>query len=248
MTCGADGLRLREIQAATLFDLAESGRLVEGSSPDRPVAPRLWIAGSAAGNVVRCRVDVGAAAAQAIEALVAHEPPMRAEHHAPRHLDDDVQILEAEAAVEDVSRELTYVFPATMRHWHEGPVVRSHTVEGLQLLEQLEASGMPEAFAAMGFGDARDLWPPWCIALEGDAVAAIAFAARLSPLAAEVGVATAPAFRRRGLAAAAAAEWASLPELDDRTLFYSADAENVSSQHVAERLGLALLGPSLSIR
>jgi hypothetical protein len=97
-----------------------------------------------------------------------------------------------------VSRELTYVFPATVRHWHEGPVVRSHSVEGAQLLEQLEANGMPEASAAMGFGDTRDLWPPWCVALEGDAVAAVAFAARLSPLAAEVGVVTAPAFRRRG--------------------------------------------------
>lgn len=248
VTGETDGLRLREIQAATLFDLAESGRLVEGSSPDRPVVPRLWIAGSAAGNLARLRVDVGAATAQAIEALVAREPPMGTADHAPRHLDDYVELLEVEAAVEDVSHELTYVFPATTTHWHEGPVVRSHTVEGAQLLERLEANGMPEALAAMGFGGTRDLWPSWCVALEGDAIAAVAFAARLSPFAAEVGVVTAPAFRGRGFAAAATAEWASLPALEGRILFYSADGANLSSQHVAERLGLAPLGPSFSIR
>ena len=92
-----------------------------------------------------------------------------------------------------------------------------------------------------------DFWPPWCVALQGDEIAAIAFAARLSPDAAEPGVGSVPAFRGRGLAAAATAGWAALPGLQGRALFYGTSRTNVSSQRVAVRLGLRFLGASLSI-
>jgi RimJ/RimL family protein N-acetyltransferase len=248
MTIEADGVRLRRIQAETLFELAGLSRLVRGTSPDRPVAPRVWIGGSADGNVVRVRVDVGADAAHTIEALVARERPLCAPADAPVHLGDYVRLLGAEAPVEEVSRELTYVFPAAPAHEHGMAVIRSDTNEGARLLAQLDADGMPEGLAAMGFRDSGDLWPPWCAVRDGGAVVSVAFTARLSASAAEVGVATEPASRGRGLAAAAVAEWASLPALEDRVRLYSTDAANGSSRRVAERLGLALLGPSISIR
>jgi predicted GNAT family acetyltransferase len=106
---------------------------------------------------------------------------------------------------------------------------------------------MPEALVALGFVDVGEFWAPWCVALEGDEIASIAFAARLGPAGAETGVATVPALRGRGFAAAATAGWASLPALDGRTLFYSTSRTNLSSQRVAQRLGLRFIGATFSI-
>ena len=85
-------------------------------------------------------------------------------------------------------------------------------------------------------------------ALDAGTVVSIACTARLSSIGAEVGVATVPASRGRGFAAAATVEWASLPSLEGHVLFYSTNAENISSQRVADRLELQFVGPSLSIR
>ena len=100
---------------------------------------------------------------------------------------------------------------------------------------------------ALGFVDGGELWAPWCVALHQDEVASIAFAARLGPSATETGVTTVPAFRGHGFAAAATAGWVSLPSLRGRALFYSTSRTNVSSQRVAQRLGLRFLGASLDI-
>jgi predicted GNAT family acetyltransferase len=106
---------------------------------------------------------------------------------------------------------------------------------------------MPESLLALGFVDGGELWAPWCVALHQDEVASIAFAARLGPSATETGVTTVPAFRGHGFAAAATAGWVSLPSLRGRALFYSTSRTNVSSQRVAQRLGLRFLGASLDI-
>ncbi|WP_312367172.1 GNAT family N-acetyltransferase [Ensifer sp.] len=82
--------------------------------------------------------------------------------------------------------------------------------------------------------------------VEGE-VASLAFAARLADNGAELGLVTTKAFRGQGFAAAATAGWTRLPTLRSRTLFYSTDRDNISSQRVAERLGLHLRGASLRI-
>jgi hypothetical protein len=59
--------------------------------------------------------------------------------------------------------------------------------------------GMPDGLAELGFRSTSDLWRPWCMArVDGD-VASIAFAARISEVGAELGVATVKALRGRGL-------------------------------------------------
>jgi RimJ/RimL family protein N-acetyltransferase len=60
--------------------------------------------------------------------------------------------------------------------------------------------------------------------------------------AAECGVWTQPAFRGRGYAAAVTSEWAAIMRSSGRYLFYSTDSDNASSQRVAERLRLRLIG------
>jgi GNAT acetyltransferase len=146
-----------------------------------------------------------------------------------------------------VERELTFMLPDSAPVSNGGSVVASGTPAGDELLARLEAEGMPAGLTGMGFADTGDLWPPWCAALSGGTLVSIAFAARLSPVGAEVGVATAPEARGRGLAAAVTAAWSCHVELAGRACFYTTDAENRSSRRVAERLGLRLLGPTISV-
>jgi predicted GNAT family acetyltransferase len=115
------------------------------------------------------------------------------------------------------------------------------------LLDRLARDGPPQVLADAGFKSVDDFWAPWCVALEDGEVAATAFAARLGPFGAEVGVYTFPGFRGRGLASAVTACWSSLAGLAGRNLFYSTQTTNRSSRRVAERLGLVRLGASLSL-
>jgi hypothetical protein len=182
----------------------------------------MWMGGSAAGNIVRIRVDVREQTAHAIEAL-------------------------AEAPVEEVSRGMTYAFLDSLEYEHGARVVSSHTREGAQLLARLQAEAMPEDLVELGFVDARDFWPPWCAALDEGTIASVAFTARLSSLGAEVGVATPlrladgasrqqrqPSGRRYRRSKVASSSTARTPP--------------ISSQRVADRLRLNFVGPSLLIR
>jgi hypothetical protein len=84
---------------------------------------------------------------------------------------------------------------------------------------------------------------PWAMAVEGALVTSICHTP--GPVwgrGAECGVWTRPGFRGRGLGAAATAAWAGLLRAPGRHLFYSTDAENLSSQRLTQRLGLRPLG------
>jgi hypothetical protein len=234
-----DGLELLAVQAATRFELDESGRILREHAPDLGVAPRLWFAGSADGNALRLRHDLADDLARTAAALVEAEPPLAAADAVPSCLGELASLLEGEP-----ERGVTYVFPTGPPELPETELIHSDTGDG----EKLLGRGLPPEFATLGFRDEDRLWPPWCVASDGGRPVAIAFSARLSPVGVEAGVFTVPAARGRGLAAAAAAGWAASPALATRVRFYSTTATNVSSQRVAERLGLDLVGPSFEIR
>ena len=113
--------------------------------------------------------------------------------------------------------------------------------------QYLSERGMRQGLLDLGFRDLADFWPPWCAAVVVGEIVSIAFAARISDVAAELGVATVTGFRGRGFAAAATAGWSSLPSLQSRVLFCSIGQENISSQRVARRLRLRPHGTSLRI-
>ena len=84
---------------------------------------------------------------------------------------------------------------------------------------------------------------PWAIATEGEIVVSICHTpGPVTARKAECGVWTHPAFRGRGHAAAVTAAWAEIMRPSGRYLFYSTDAENLSSQRVARRLRLEPVG------
>jgi GNAT acetyltransferase len=163
-----------------------------------------------------------------------------------RHDVDDA--VSAVLGADGLVRELTYVLRDVGEAARGVPIVLSGTAAGDELAARPGSEGMPAGLAGMGFANTRDLWPPCCAVVDGGAVVSVAFAARLSPLGAEVGVATAPQARGRGLAAAATAAWSAHPALAGRACGDTAAAENTSSLRVAERLGLRLLGPTVSVR
>jgi RimJ/RimL family protein N-acetyltransferase len=140
-----------------------------------------------------------------------------------------------------------YELPNDLEYEPDAPLIDSESDKGERLYAYLSIHGMPSGLSDMGFRDVSDFWAPWCVALHDGQVASVAFAARLSKSGAEIGVTTAPAFRGRGYAAAAAARWSRLQSLQSRALFYSTDQTNGSSRRVAARLGLRFLGASLRL-
>ena len=84
---------------------------------------------------------------------------------------------------------------------------------------------------------------PWVMATINKRVISICHTPKkMTDAAAECGVWTDPDFRGKGHAAATTAAWASILAPTQRHLFYSTDSKNQSSQRVAARLNLRLIG------
>ncbi|TWS94443.1 GNAT family N-acetyltransferase [Reyranella sp. CPCC 100927] len=232
-----------DIQYRTLFRLTANGRIERENDPDRSAGPRLWLAGCAAGNVVGARADVADDVAAEIAALAASEPPLMHADSLPRHLDTYAALLRSNDAKVGLTYELPHGHPWIGR----ANRVSSDSADGRDLQARLTADGMPSGMVALGFRTVADFWPPWCAAIVDGEIAAIAFAARLSGVGAELGVATVPAFRGQGHAAAAVSGWSHSPGLRSRQLFYSTDRSNIASQGVVRRLGLRFMGANLRI-
>jgi len=84
---------------------------------------------------------------------------------------------------------------------------------------------------------------PWAMAVvDGRVVSICHTPVQMTERAAECGVWTHPDYRGRGYAAAVTATWAAVLRPSGRYLFYSTDSQNRSSQRVAARLQLRLIG------
>ncbi len=237
-----------EIHVETIFVFDELGRIVRNTDPDRGAGPRLYLGGCDAGNVVRLRNDVGAKTAQAVETMVADEPPLGARDSVPTHLDDYVELLGAEVPVEERGLGVNYCFPPDFVYEHDVTIVSSDMPEVERVSLGVAADQvLPEPLVAIGFSTVAKLWTPWCVALLHGEIASLVQTVRIGPTGAEAGVDTVPNLRGRGLAAAATAGWAALPSLRGRSLFYSTGVTNKSSQRVTERLGLRFIGASFSL-
>ncbi|KML48194.1 GNAT family acetyltransferase [Burkholderia cepacia] len=234
-----------DIDYRTLFRLHPDRRIERENDPDCSPGPRFWLGGCADGNLPGVRADVPARVADELVRVAGSEPPF-ADRMQPVHLERYLATL---APVAHWNTGLVYALPHALDFDTDARIalIDGDSDAGRQLLQSLSAHGMPEGLYSMGFRSAADLWAPWCAAVVDGEVVSVAFAARLSDVGAELGVATAPAFRGRGLAAAVTAAWSRLPSLRTRTLFYSTDSNNRASQRVASRLGLALRGRTLRI-
>ena len=229
-----------------MFVMSASGRIERVNDPDRSTGPRVFFVGCPFGNFARVRYDLDDRVALRVLDAAAKEPPWRDPDVTPRCVGRIVEIL-SDGHPPAVEPNPIYKLPNGLEYDHPARIVRGDSAEGRQMLARLADRGMPDYMMAAGFKRVADFWEPWCVALDGDEIASIASAARLGEMGAEVGVYTFPKYRRRGLAAAVTASWASIPSLNKRALFYSTSKSNLSSRRVAARLGLRLIGASVSI-
>jgi hypothetical protein len=237
-----DDLALLHIQFDTIFETAGPGRIVRTNDPDRSAGPLFWLGGSRGGNVFGVRADVTDDVAREVMAFAATEPPFLPPNDVPQHLEQYVRLLTRNGALPQYTPGVTYELQKKLPAPAGATTVDSESAERERLHSWLAANGMPDGLKDMGFHDASEFWPPWCAVLFYGQPVAVCFASRLAALGAEAGVATARNFRGRGFAAAAVAGWSRLKSLQSRALFYSTNRSNVSSQRVASRLSLRLIG------
>jgi len=242
----AKDLRLLQVDIDTMFVMSAAGRIERENDPDRSSGPRVFFVGCPLGNLTRVRSDVDDASAMRIFEVAANEPPWRDPDVMPACAEKIVELL-SDGRPAAVSTALVYQLPNGLRYEHSAAIVRGDSEEGRQLLARLADRGMPDYMQTAGFKGAGDFWEPWCVALDGTEIAAMAFAARLGVSGAELGVYTFPTYRGRGLAAAVTAAWSSMRSLNQHALFYSTSKSNRSSQRVTTRLGLRLIGTSIRI-
>jgi hypothetical protein len=227
--------------------ISSSERIERENDPDCSPGPRLFFAGCPHGNFVRVRHEIGDQIALRLLAIAAEEPPWRDPDVLPQCLGKVIDILSTDQPVATVAPHVIYRLPNQLKYEHPAMIVRGDSVEGEQMLARLAERGLPQSMLDAGFKGVGDFWEPWCVAVEHDEIASIAFAARIGDVGAEIGVYTFPTFRAQGFAAAVTASWSSLPCLNGRALFYSTARSNRSSQRVAARLGLRMIGASVRI-
>jgi GNAT acetyltransferase len=243
----SEALRRLAIAAETKFVLSASGRILRENDPNLSPGPRLFVAGCPTGNLTYVRHDVPDRTAAQVLDLMAAEPPWLRPAACPQRFGQVMQLLLREQPISSIESLLIYTLPRHGSVQTDLRFVCSNTDSGAALLDHFARVGLPHHLIDAGFTKVCDFWAPWCVALDGGAIAAMAFAARLGERGAEVGVYTFPGWRSRGLAAAVTAKWSSLPELTGRELFYSVSATNTSSQRVTTRLGLQQLAVELRV-
>jgi hypothetical protein len=236
-----------KVDRRTLFILTADGRIERENDPDMSPGPRFWLAKCQEGIVFSVRVDVPDEITGELACLAIAELPFAVPHVPPRYLDRYTQLLTRGCVVARQASGMIYTLPHSLHYESRAELISSDSEKGQHLAQCLSERGMSRGMLELGFRHVADFWPPWCAAVIDSEIVSIAFAARISEVGAELGVATVRAFRGRGLAAAATAGWSSLPSLQSRVLFYSTDQQNSSSQKVARRLGLRLRGTSLRI-
>jgi hypothetical protein len=242
MTSEVDWL---ETDRRTLFVLTPGGRIERENDPDKSPGPRFWLARCREGNVFGVRVDLPDGIAAELEALATAEPPLSIPLTPPRHFERYRGLVVKTSAGVRQTFGFIYELPHMLRYESSAQLVSCDSEEGHHLRQSLSERGMSQGLSELGFRNVVDFWPPWCAAVVAGEIISIAFAARISEVGAELGVATVRAFRGQGFAAAATAGWSSLSSLQSRVLFYSTDRKNISSQGVARRLKLRLRGTSL---
>lgn len=237
-------IELLNIELQTLF-VIENARIERENDPDQTNGPRFWLAGCRSGNVMGVGADLDVNIAAELTRLGKSEESFGATGGTLLHHERYTALLEEAGTRPVVEYGLVYRLPHALPLKLDATIIKSDSERGRRLYDDLSINGMPQGMVELGFRGISDLWAPWCAVMIDGEVTSIAFAARISEVGAELGLATAKAHRGRGLALAAVAGWSSLEPLQARYLFYSTDRSNTASRKVAARLNLPFIGHSV---
>jgi hypothetical protein len=230
---GRDPLDLADIEARADYVHDEADRLVAVNDIGNPPAPWVLVVRTAVGSIVRFRQDA--------------PPPLVAEatELASRLAPLDLESEGADGSLEALEAVVERHVPIT-RRW-SGPAFTFP----ISLFPSIGAAQLYPANAAL-LHPALVSWGPELAArrpafgvFRGGQAVAICASARLSPLAAEAGVETAPGFRGQGAAGLAVMAWAAAVREGGRIPLYSTSWENGASRAVAGKLELELFAEDL---
>ena len=227
------------IHVATLFDCDADGRIRSLRRPwSRPGdAPRFFMGRTLEGNVWRFRHDLPDDVVRELEVLCRSEPRAKRLARPPRNAGRIRTAIQAHGPITGEYRGPAYLIP-------EGPdtpidAVRV-TKENVHVLETGFPWMVPPIMSEADIG-------PVTAAVVGSNAVSICYCARLSPLGAEAGVQTLEPMRGKGHATNAVAAWAAAIRRQGLLPLYSASWENVASQRVANKLGMACYGEDWEI-
>jgi GNAT acetyltransferase len=230
----ATDLELLAIQAERALDPA--GRLAGQYG--------ITIACTPGAHVLWIGTEVSDATAAELAAVFAATAPARDPAEPPAALDRCRRILEAGRAIEQYAGP-SFVFSDAAPSSSGVHVDRCDCARREALRGANPGNWLPVEWDELLDGRLG----PWTMVLDGDRAVSICHTpGPLTPRGAECGVWTQPGFRGRGYATATAAAWAAILRPTSRTLFYSTDADNQSSQRVAERLQLRPIGWTWRLR
>lgn len=217
-----------------LFIRDGSGRLKHLNVPLWPPAPLVYF-GRVAGSVVcHYRRDLPDDLCGELTTLAGTSTTGIRSPEPPAFVGAVRDLLETHVAVGDAWAGLAYRFPEKFPASGDCIVVdRSNS----SLLVGTFDDYIPEL----------ELVQPCVVLLVDGRPVTICHSSRQSPSAAEAGIETLPAYRRRGLGAQAVAKWASLVRESGRTPLYSTSWENTASQGLARSLGLTQYGTDLHL-
>lgn len=233
-------LELLAIEIDTLWLEDDRNRLLKvQNAQDRP-ALHLRVGVSTEGWTLAFGSDVPDAVVEELQAAFDVEPPAADPSKPPALFARCKQLLESALGDVESSGGPSYVIPTGTSFVSGAALLRSDDEhkERLRTQDLQRLNWSAEEWRQLLDGDLG----PWAFVMNGDRVVSMCHTARLAGNGAEAGTWTDPDYRGRGYAAAATAAWASLFAPGDRHLFYSTGADNLSSQRVAARLNLPLIG------
>ena len=225
---------LMETHVEALFRHDTNRRLRAVNEPQGGTVPRFFLGTTATGCVLRYRFDVPDTLCRALDTTAGSPPSLTAVWDEPVDPAPFRARLEADAPVQRVWAGPAFVFPAHLPASHRTQRI---TPDQVQLLRPCFEGWIAEVVAGR----------PLCATVIGDAAVAVCCSVRLTAFAHEAGVETAEAFRGRGLAAAAVAEWARDIRARELVPLYSTSWENSASRAVARKLNLMQFGSALHI-
>ena len=212
----------------TLFSLNEEGLIVGTREPGAVHGPVFWIARGRDGCVWAARRDTPRHARRELARLAGDEPPATDFRAPPVHARRYRSLV-----VGEVVAGPAFHFPHSLPE----PTGVAFANDGGTLLPHFSGWRADEV-------DGRT---PIATVERDERAISVCCSARKSPLAAEAGLETAPAFRGHGFAARVTSAWALAVRVSRRVPLYSTSWDNVASQAVARKLRLSLYASAWSL-
>ncbi|MCP5100332.1 MAG: GNAT family N-acetyltransferase [Chloroflexi bacterium] len=199
-------------------------------------APRFFMGRTLNGNVWRFRHDVPETVVQAVDQVCHHEPIAQNLKDTPHQAAVIRTLLNKDMPVTEEWRGPAYWIP-------ESDFASTDTM----LISEVNAYLLEAHFPWKITSKSNfRTGPVVAKVVQGQAIS-ICYCARITPFAAEAGVETVSAFRGRGYATDAVAEWATVVRQLGLTPLYSTSWDNVASQGVARKLNMVHYGDDWSI-